>query len=113
MHEMSLCESMLQLMEEQAKSQSFSRVKSVWLEIGQLSGVEINALRFGFEVVMRNSLAEGAELHVIDKPGQAWCLQCSKNIEISQRFDPCPHCGSHQIQVTGGEEMRIHELEVD
>ena len=67
MHEMSLCESMLQLMEEQAKSQSFSRVKSVWLEIGQLSGVEIDALRFGFEVVMRNSLAEGAELHPLQR----------------------------------------------
>lgn len=46
---MSLCEGILQVLEESAESQGFSRVKTVWLEIGALAGVEIEAMRFGFD----------------------------------------------------------------
>ncbi len=113
MHEMSICEGILQVMEEQAETQRFERVKSVWLEIGPLAGVELEALRFGFDVVTRNSVAEGAKLEIIEMPGEAWCLTCSKTVPIAQRFDACPDCGSYQLQITGGEELRIKELEVD
>lgn len=113
MHEMSICEGILQVMEEQAAAQQFRRVKSVWLEIGPLAGVELEALRFGFDVVTRNSLADGARLEIIEMPGTAWCLDCSKNVPIRQRFDACPDCGSFQLQITGGDELRIKELEVD
>jgi hydrogenase nickel incorporation protein HypA/HybF len=110
---MSICEGILQVMEEQARVQNFTRVKGVWLEIGPLAGVELEALRFGFDVVTRDSLAEGAALEIIEMPGQAWCLQCAKTVPVTQRFDACPECGSYQLQITGGDEMRIKELEVE
>lgn len=113
MHEISLCESILQVMEQSAESQGFVRVKSVWLEIGQLAGVELEAMRFGFDAVTRGSLAEGARLEIIELPGRAWCMQCRKTVQVAQLFDQCPDCGSYQLQVTGGKEMRIKELEVD
>ncbi|MES9833122.1 MAG: hydrogenase maturation nickel metallochaperone HypA [Candidatus Thiodiazotropha sp. DIVDIV] len=113
MHEMSLCEGVLQILEENAVSQGFSKVKRVYLEIGALSGVEIDAMRFGFEAVMKGSLADGATLEIIDIPGEAWCMPCAKSVEVSARFDACPECGSFQLQVTGGDEMRVKELEVD
>ncbi|MES9913668.1 MAG: hydrogenase maturation nickel metallochaperone HypA [Candidatus Sedimenticola sp. 4PFRAG1] len=109
---MSLCEGILQVLEDNAKEQGYSKVKTVWLEIGELSGVEIEAMRFGFDAVMRNSLADGAKLEIIRLPGQAWCMLCAKNVVVKQRFDECPDCGSYQLQVTGGDEMRIKELEV-
>lgn len=113
MHEISLCESILQVMEQSAESQGFVRVKSVWLEIGQLAGVELEAMRFGFDAVTRGSLAEGARLEIIELPGRAWCMQCRKTVQVAQLFDQCLDCGSYQLQVTGGKEMRIKELEVD
>lgn len=113
MHEMSLCEGVLRVLEEQARQQEFQRVKTVWLEIGDLAGVEKEAMRFGFDVVMKGSLADGARLEIIDIPGQAWCMQCMKPITIRQRFDPCSECGGHQLQVTGGDELRVKELEVE
>ncbi len=113
MHEMSICESILGLLRDQAQAQSFSKVKRVCLEIGPLSGVEIEALKFGFDVVMRDTLADGARLEIIETPGTAWCMPCGQNVAIEQRFDACPLCGSHQLQVTGGEELRIKELEVN
>lgn len=113
MHEMALCESVLQILEEQAEVQGYRRVKRVWLEIGALAGVEIDALRFGFEVVTRGSLADGAALEVLERPGQAWCLGCSDTVEVRQRYDGCPRCGGYQLQVTGGERLAIKELEVE
>ncbi len=113
MHEMSLCEGILQILEENARSQGFTRVTRVWLEIGELSGVEIEAMRFGFDAVMRGSLAEGASLEVIELPGQAWCMACAGNVVVKRRFDACPSCGSYQLQVNGGDQMRIRELEVE
>lgn len=112
MHEMSLCESVLQALEDHAKSRGFEKVKTVWLEIGGLSGVELDAMRFSFDAVTRGTLADHARLEIIEVPGQAWCMQCCKTVPVKQRFDACPDCGSYQLQVTGGEEMRIKELEV-
>ncbi|MES9898335.1 MAG: hydrogenase maturation nickel metallochaperone HypA [Sedimenticola sp.] len=113
MHEMSLCEGILQVLEESADSQDFTSIKTVWLEIGVLAGVEVEAMRFGFEAVMRGSLAEGAKLEIIQLPGEAWCMQCAKSVEVKQRFDQCPDCGGYQLQVTGGDQMQIKELEVE
>ena len=113
MHEMSLCEGILQILEGNAQSQGFKKVKTVWLEIGVLSGVEIEAMKFCFDAVTRGTLAEQANLEIIKKSGLAWCMKCSKNVEVSQRFDECPDCGSYQLQVVSGDEMKIKELEVE
>lgn len=113
MHEMSLCEGVLQALQDNARTQGYQRVKTVWLEIGALSGVEVEAMRFSFDVVTRGSLADHARLEIIDVPGEAWCMQCSKSVPAKQRFDACPDCGSYQLQVTAGEEMKIKELEVE
>lgn len=113
MHEMSLCESILRIMEGQAKAQSFARVKSVRLEIGRFAGVEIDALRFAFDVVTRDSLADGAELEIVETPGEAWCMNCGTRVQLSQRFDPCPGCNGHELHITGGTEMRVKDLEVE
>lgn len=113
MHEMALCESIRSTLEEQSRLQDFSRVARVRLEIGPLSGVEVEALRFGFDVVMLGSVAEGAVLEIIECPAEAWCLECAELVAIKSRYDPCSKCGSHQLQVTAGEELRIKELEVD
>ena len=113
MHEMALCEGVLQILQDNAVSQGFERVKTVWLEIGVLSGVEPEAMKFSFDAVTRGTLADHARLVIIETPGQAWCMQCAKNVAVNERFDACPDCGSYQLQVNGGDEMKIKELEVE
>lgn len=112
MHEMALAEGVLGVIEDAARAQGFSGVKTVWLEIGRLAAVEPEALRFSFEVVKRGTVADEARLEIVDMPGQAWCLKCGDTIAIAARTDGCPRCGSHQLQVSGGDEMRVKELEV-
>lgn len=113
MHEMSLAEGIVQLVEDTVRADGCSKVKAVWLEIGQLAAVEKEALRFCFDAVTRDTVAEGARLEIIETPGQGWCMKCEGNVAVTALYDACPVCGSYQIQVTGGSEMRVKELEVE
>lgn len=112
MHEMSLCEGIRDLVEDQARQHNFSRVTRLRLEIGRFAGVEKPALAFAFDVVMRGSPAEGAALEMIDLPGRALCYDCAETVEIENRLDPCPRCGSGKLMPSGGDEMRIKDMEV-
>ena len=113
MHEMSIAENVLQIIEDAARSEGYAKVNAVWLEIGTLAGVEKESLRFCFDAVTRDSVARDARLEIIETAGRGWCLECARNVAVSARYEPCPNCGSFQIEVTGGEEMRVKELEVE
>ena len=113
MHEMSLADGVLQVIEDSARANGFTRVKTVWLEIGALAGVEAEAMRFCFDAVVKNTLAEGTCLEIIETAGQGWCMACGKTVPIQQRYDPCPLCEGYQVQPTGGMEMNVKELEVE
>ncbi|MEO0617200.1 MAG: hydrogenase maturation nickel metallochaperone HypA [Pseudomonadota bacterium] len=113
MHELSLCEGVLQLIEANAARSGFTRVRGVQLEIGELAGVDTEALRFSFDVVTRGTMADAASLAISPVPGQAWCMACSNTVHVSRRVDPCPDCGSHQLQVNGGDDMVLKSLEVE
>lgn len=112
MHEMSLAEGVLQIVEDAARDQGFAKVTAVVLEIGALSSVEIEAMRFCFDAVTRGSIAEGARLEVVGSPGAGWCMRCSKTVPLAALYEACPECGGYQIQVTSGTEMRVRELEI-
>lgn len=113
MHELSLAESVREIIEQAALEQGFARVKTVRLEIGQLSCVEPEAMRFCFDAAMKSSIAEDARLEIIETPGQGRCAQCGGEARISALHDACPHCGSHAMQVVAGDAMRVKELEVE
>jgi hydrogenase nickel incorporation protein HypA/HybF len=113
MHEMSLAESVREIVDETARANGARRVAAVRLEIGKLAQVETDAMRFAFDVVMRGSLAETARLEIVETDGSAWCLRCSRPVAIERRGDTCPMCGSGQLQVNGGERMRVMEIEIE
>lgn len=113
MHEMSLAEGVLQIVEDAARAQGFSRVRAVRLEIGQLSSVEVEAMRFCFDAVIRDTLADGARLEIDRIPGAGWCMKCSENVPLPALYEACPRCGGYQVQPTAGTEMRVKDLEVD
>ncbi|MCC6609033.1 MAG: hydrogenase maturation nickel metallochaperone HypA [Burkholderiales bacterium] len=113
MHEMALAESVIQIVEEAARKNAAAAVRAVRLEVGRLSHVEPDALRFAFDVVKRNGLAHGARLEIVATGGSAWCMKCSRGVALARLGDACPRCGSYQLQVTAGDEMRVKEIEID
>lgn len=112
MHELSLLESVREILEAEAISQNFSKVTQITLEIGKLSCVEPEALRFGFDVVMKDSLAENAKLVIIEQKGLGFCQNCGTEAQMDSLHEPCHGCGSFGLTVTKGNEMKIQDLMV-
>jgi hydrogenase nickel incorporation protein HypA/HybF len=113
MHEMALAQGVLDVIEDYAARESFRKVKTIWLEIGALSGVEPEAIAFCFDAVARGSLAEGARLEIVPVGGRGLCPQCGDLVPLTARHDACPGCGGYGVVPREGLEMRVKELEVD
>jgi hydrogenase nickel incorporation protein HypA/HybF len=112
MHEASLAGGVLQLVEDTAAREGFRRVLALRLEAGQLAGVDARALRFALESLAPGTLLHGAAIEIEEPPGAAWCLGCGQSVALAQRGDPCPACGSYQLQATGGTELRVLDMRV-
>lgn len=113
MHELALAESVVQIVEQQARAAGAEKVLVVRLEIGALSHIEPDALTFCFEAVTAGSIAAGARLEIDRSPGRGWCHDCTAEVEIEALGAACPRCGGYKLQVSGGQEMRVKEIEVD
>lgn len=112
MHEASLAGGVLQLIEDTAQREGFSRLLALHLEAGRLAGVDVRALRFALESLAPGTLLDGALIQIDEPPGQAWCMGCSQTVAIGQRGDACPACGGYQLQPTGGMELRVVDMQV-
>jgi hydrogenase nickel incorporation protein HypA/HybF len=104
---------MLQIVEEQAEAERFSVVVEIHLEVGRLSGVEPDSLKFCFEAIRAGTIASAAELMLTVVPGIALCRSCETECEIENHFDPCCSCGAFGLQVLSGNTMRVTGLEVE
>lgn len=113
MHELALAESVVEIVEAQARAAGAERVLSVRLEIGALSHVAPEALAFCFEAVSAGTLAGGAKLEIDHVPGRGWCHDCTAEVTVEELGAPCPRCGGFRLQISGGQEMRVKEMEVD
>ena len=110
MHEMSITQGVVEVCEQHAGGR---RVKEVVLLIGELSGVVPEAVEFCFEACSRGTGLDGARLVIERVPGRAHCPDCGADFALRAYFDPCPGCGGYRHEITGGEELRVKELEVE
>jgi hydrogenase nickel incorporation protein HypA/HybF len=113
MHEMALTESIVEIVCEEARKRGFGKVRVVRLQVGVMAHVEPEALRFCFDAVARGTIAEGAALDILRRPGEGWCSDCAKTVPMTERFGACPDCGGRHVRMTSGDELRVEELEVD
>ncbi len=81
------------------------------LDIGKLSAIMPDAIRFCFDVCTKDTLLEQATLEINEIPGLGRCQSCGEEIELTQLFGQC-RCGSNIITCIAGEELKIKEIEV-
>lgn len=114
MHELSLVESILQIVDEYASKEGFARVTALRLSCGKLSCVVPQALSFAFEVQSKGTRAEGAALDLQVLPAAIHCLACGKDVEVDRFEAQCPECRGHEVfLVKGTEELKLIELDVE
>ncbi len=108
MHELGITRNIVAIVNEHAGS---NKVKRVSLEIGTLSAIMPDAIRFCFDICSKNTQLEGATLIIDEIPGKGRCEECGTELELNQLFGQC-ECGSSHIKCIAGEEMKIKEMEV-
>lgn len=113
MHEVSLAEEILRIVESSALATPFSKVKTLTLEIGDLAGVEPEALEFALTHMAPETLLEGALIRLIPVPGSGFCDACAMRVDLEFALSPCPHCGQQPLVDVKGTELRIRDLEVN
>jgi len=113
MHEMSLVESIVELVEDEGRKQDFLRVRMIRLAVGALGHAEPEALRFCFDAITKGTIVDGARLEIERVPGEGWCSGCRRIVPLEERFAVCPACGNYQVQMTAGDELRVTEMEVE
>ena len=113
MHEMSIAQSLLEIIREEMAQHDAKVLKSVRLHIGQLSAIVPDSLSFCFEIMTSGTELEGAKLIMEIIPLRGVCRECSQEFEIRDYTFECPHCDSREIDAISGQELSIVEMEVN
>ncbi|HEV8245612.1 MAG TPA: hydrogenase maturation nickel metallochaperone HypA [Polyangiaceae bacterium] len=108
MHEMALTQDLLELVSERFADR---RVTRVILEVGKLAAVVPDAFRFCFELCAAGTVAEGAALEIVETPGSARCRGCESTVALETFFASCV-CGSSDLELLTGDELRLKAVEV-
>ena len=113
MHEMSIVQSLISIVEEEMLKNRATALKSVRVNIGAMSGIVPEALRTCFEVLTSKTDMRGAVLKMDIAPLIGYCRKCKENFEVIEYNFSCPECDSADVEIISGREMSIVEIEVD
>ena len=107
MHELDIATAIVEACSERAAG---ARVLRVCVEVGQLSAVLPDSLRFCFEICARGTDVEGAELEILETQGRAVCEKCGAKVALTSPFGRCD-CGG-RLRVVAGDELRVKNMEI-
>ncbi len=109
MHELSITRNIVSIVAERAGTR---RVRRVRLLVGQLSGIEVSAVRFCYDVCTAGTVLEGSALEVEEVEGRGRCVQCDRSVPMTHFTARCPCERRARIQMTQGEELLSKEMEI-
>lgn len=113
MHEVSIMTEALRLAVESARSAGATRVTSLRLRVGQMSGAVPEAMQFAWDVVREGTMAAGAMLEIEPVSATAWCGRCLKEFGFESVFAQCPQCQTLSRELRRGRELEIASVEVE
>ena len=110
MHELSIAGAVKAIAERHANG---GRVTRVQLRVGHLRQVVPASLEFGWRVVTEGTELEGAELAIEYVPAEVSCRDCGTRAELGSFPGRCEGCGSIDVDVSGGDELLVEEIEIE
>jgi hydrogenase nickel incorporation protein HypA/HybF len=113
MHEFSICQSLVRQVENLAVEHGASRVLSIHLRIGPLSGIEPQLLASAFQQIITGSAAESAQLQLTQSPIRVHCLECGADTEALINRLVCGKCGHWRTRLLSGDEMLLESVEFE
>jgi hydrogenase nickel incorporation protein HypA/HybF len=113
MHELPITQSILDIALRHAKQVNATRVTDLYLVIGKLSYVVDDSVQFYWDVIAKDTIAEGAQLHFRRVPAEFLCLDCGHRYSPDGENLACPDCQSVRVKVVAGDEFRLESIDVE
>lgn len=113
MHELSITQSLLEIALRHAEQAGARRITRLNLVIGALASIVDDSVQFYWDIVSRDTIAAGAELHFDRVPGTLRCLGCGHTFPLNGRDYVCPTCGKEQVIAVEGDDFRLESIEVE
>ncbi len=113
MHELAVTESILKIALRHAEAAKAERITELHLVVGQLASIVDESVQFYWDIISKDTLAEGAELIFRRVPAELACLSCNTRYAPSKEALACPNCGSAAVQVVAGEEFYLEAIDVE
>ena len=113
MHELSICQALINQLETLAREQGARRVLSLVVGVGPLSGVEAQLLKQAYPVAAAGTLAEDAELDIENRPIRIHCRSCGEDSDASVNRLLCAQCGDWRTDLLSGDELVLIRVEIE
>jgi hydrogenase nickel incorporation protein HypA/HybF len=113
MHEMGVAQNILDIAVAAAQKEGAQKITRINLIAGELRGIVPMQLSFCFGIVSKDTIASGAYLNIEEVPVTAHCENCNSDFSVEEYQYICPKCSSTKIQLTGGTELRIKDIEIE
>ena len=110
MHEVSLAQNELSIVEEAALRDKFTQVSEISISIGKLAGVEIDSFIFALENLGEGTILNNTRILITQPDASANCQTCAHEFTINERWQSCPNCQSNDIKITDGLQLKIIDL---
>ena len=113
MHELGIANSVVEAVRAEALRRPNARVRKVGLLLGELAGVDRDALTFCFDSLVQETELEGVPLEIEFRRRRHRCPRCSESFVVVDYETACPRCGSADTECVGGEELEFSYLELE
>ncbi|HMQ48183.1 MAG TPA: hydrogenase maturation nickel metallochaperone HypA [Saprospiraceae bacterium] len=110
MHELSIMHNIVGIAEEQVRQHQAQEVEILELEIGDLSGIEMEALLFAWEAAVGGTVLEKSKRIIHRIRGKAICGGCGEEYDMPQMYQPCPTCGGFCKAIIAGQELLVKSM---
>ena len=110
MHELSVTQSVLDIA---LKNAGARKVKQINLVVGQFASIVDDSVQFYWDIISKDTLAEGSLLHFERIPGEMTCQTCGYTFRPDDETFACPSCSSVRVRITKGEEFRVESIDVE
>ena len=113
MHEVGLAQSVIDIVEKTARDNGATKVTAVTLSVGEIANVDMESFMQAIRIGMRGTVMDAAHIQVTRPEGTGWCMACGKTVPVHRIGVACPVCGTHQVTVTGGTDIRVADIEIE
>lgn len=113
MHELGVTQSILNIALHYAQEAGAARITELNLVIGELSSIIDESVQFYWDIVAKDTIAEGATMHFKRVPAMLRCDDCGHEFDLKRRDYVCPACGSERVTVAGGDVFFLESIDVD